>query len=401
MVKKRHSKADRFRRKIRPQTQRQSKRPSLQTEMLEERRLLVTGPQLVAVIPNSGDVLQDGNVLNVAPQQLTLVFNEGQEINGDTLDAIRITRSGGDNLFIPAEATSDLGTDAEVVLKFTAQAGGVSGNGIVIQFTQRDFGGVGGPLVTVEGETISVELNSNLGNPTTAAELVTALNGNLASNALIEVTLDSGSAAAVLGTQTVIPTIQLEGSNTARSATDFNTDGVLVEFIARASGADGNGITVNFDHQDLGNGASPFVETVGSDITVTLNTRAGSESTAEQVVLAVNNAPAASQLVTAKQSVGNLNTDVSTNSVGIPGLVLAGANDVEIIPGYIGVDPDRPNQVIIRFAEPLPDDSYGLDILGIGDNVLTNSLLEPFNCDQDARIEFQIDRGANVLGVVP
>ncbi len=71
----------------------------LQCERLEDRVLLAFGPQLVSVQPNTGDILTEGSVLNIAPQQLTFVFDEGQVIDSDTLDGIRITRSGLDGAF--------------------------------------------------------------------------------------------------------------------------------------------------------------------------------------------------------------------------------------------------------------------------------------------------------------
>ena len=50
-----------------------------------------TGPQLVGIIPNTGSVLTAGDVLNVAPTQLTLQFNQNEQIDPTTLSAITIT----------------------------------------------------------------------------------------------------------------------------------------------------------------------------------------------------------------------------------------------------------------------------------------------------------------------
>jgi len=57
------------------------------------------GPELVAIIPNEGDLLEDGEVLNIAPRELLFRFNEGQTIDPATLDAIQIVRTGGDGIF--------------------------------------------------------------------------------------------------------------------------------------------------------------------------------------------------------------------------------------------------------------------------------------------------------------
>ena len=79
---------------IRSMTQR-----SLNPERLEDRVLLAVGPQLISVQPNFGDVLRDGAIRDIAPQELTFVFDEGQQIDGNTLDGIRLTRAGFDNSF--------------------------------------------------------------------------------------------------------------------------------------------------------------------------------------------------------------------------------------------------------------------------------------------------------------
>jgi len=72
---------------------------SFRPESLEERQLLAVGPQLISIQPNSGNVLSNGVVSNVAPQQLTFVFDESQQIDATSLAGIRITRAGFDNTF--------------------------------------------------------------------------------------------------------------------------------------------------------------------------------------------------------------------------------------------------------------------------------------------------------------
>ncbi len=72
---------------------------ALQQESLEDRVLLAVAPQLISIQPNFGDVLRDGAIRNIAPQELTFVFDESQRIDGDTLDGIRIMRAGFDNSF--------------------------------------------------------------------------------------------------------------------------------------------------------------------------------------------------------------------------------------------------------------------------------------------------------------
>ena len=95
-------------------------------ERLEDRTLMAVGPQLVAVQPNLGDLLLDGAVRDVAPKELTFVFDEGQTINPDTLLGIRVTRAGFDNAFDgvsdviiqPGYAAVDPDRPNEVILRF-------------------------------------------------------------------------------------------------------------------------------------------------------------------------------------------------------------------------------------------------------------------------------------------
>ena len=76
-------------------------------------------------------------------------------------------------------------------------------------------------------------------------------------------------------------------------------------------------------------------------------------------------------------------------------------DDVVIEPGYVGIG-DQENRVVMRFAEKLPDDNYRIDVLGTGDAPLENLDGEPFNDgDSDFQLEFQLDLGAQVAGVVP
>jgi len=77
---------------------RAAERRGLQLERLEDRLLLAIGPQLISIQPNSGNLLQDGAVRDIAPNQLTFVFDEGQVIDASTLAGIRLTRSGFDGV---------------------------------------------------------------------------------------------------------------------------------------------------------------------------------------------------------------------------------------------------------------------------------------------------------------
>ncbi|MCH2129865.1 MAG: MBL fold metallo-hydrolase, partial [Pirellulaceae bacterium] len=75
-------------------------------------------------------------------------------------------------------------------------------------------------------------------------------------------------------------------------------------------------------------------------------------------------------------------------------------NDIVIIPGFIDIG-EFPNEVIIRFADDLPDDRYRITIFGTGATPLVNANGAPLNGGSDQVIEFELDLGAQVISVVP
>ncbi|MEM9828370.1 MAG: peptidase, partial [Planctomycetota bacterium] len=99
-------------------------------ETLESRQLLA-GPQLIGIQPNQGELIEDGTVRDTAPRLLTFRFDEGQQIDPETFDAIQIVRAGGDGQFdprgtvgtndidiVPALVTQGEGGPNEVVVRF-------------------------------------------------------------------------------------------------------------------------------------------------------------------------------------------------------------------------------------------------------------------------------------------
>ncbi|MBX7072480.1 MAG: NF038122 family metalloprotease [Pirellulales bacterium] len=80
---------------------RADKRRSLAVEQFEQRILFAIAPTLVAIQPNEGDVLLDGQVRNIAPRELTFRFDEGQIIDyaTATTNSIQVVGSGGDGVF--------------------------------------------------------------------------------------------------------------------------------------------------------------------------------------------------------------------------------------------------------------------------------------------------------------
>ena len=81
-------KKQQLRRKLLSQVQKKPRNAKpgrdLNIEPLEERQLLA-GAQLIGVQPNDGALLQDGDIRNVAPSDLTFRFDQNQIIDENSL----------------------------------------------------------------------------------------------------------------------------------------------------------------------------------------------------------------------------------------------------------------------------------------------------------------------------
>ena len=85
-------KREQVKRRRRAQKLQKQQRP-LNFETLEARLLLAVGPRLVAIEPNDGSILQDGDVRNESPTGLTFRFLNTDSIDPNTLDGIRVLDS--------------------------------------------------------------------------------------------------------------------------------------------------------------------------------------------------------------------------------------------------------------------------------------------------------------------
>lgn len=63
-----------------------------------EARTLLTGPQVVSVLPNVGGALTANEIRTEAPNEITIVFGDGQNIDPTSLNGIKVTRAT-DGLF--------------------------------------------------------------------------------------------------------------------------------------------------------------------------------------------------------------------------------------------------------------------------------------------------------------
>ncbi|MHC4875658.1 MAG: Ig-like domain-containing protein [Planctomycetota bacterium] len=216
-----------------------------------------------------------------------------------------------------ATATTDYGTASAVTLDYTAVAMGAAGAGITIDVTSDDLGTTGMPSINVIGQTITVTLNNNPGNESTYQDLVDTINGSGPALALITPNLTGNGSLTIPGTTTQATAASNYGT--------FGINGVTVTYTADVAGVAGAGIDVVVQTADLGMGTAPTVSVNGAmdQITVTLNDLAGSESTAQDLIDAINMDGTASALITASLT-GNGAADLGGTITGTPTVTTAG-----------------------------------------------------------------------------
>lgn len=113
--------------------QMQLDRTASRAELLETRTLL-TGPQLVSAIPNVGGPLSPNQVRTEAPNEITLVFGDGQVIDPTSLTGIKVVRAS-DGVFGNA---NDVNFSPLPVANPTLYAGiGDTANKVVLRFAEN------------------------------------------------------------------------------------------------------------------------------------------------------------------------------------------------------------------------------------------------------------------------
>lgn len=80
--------------------------------------------------------------------------------------------------------------------------------------------------------------------------------------------------------------------------------------------------------------------------------------------------------------------------------VIGTPDDVSVVPGFAGIG-KRANEVVVRFAETLPDDNYRITLVGAGAAPIKNDAGEPFHAGRNLTLDFRLDLGALVVAVVP
>ncbi|MFM8401847.1 MAG: hypothetical protein ACKOAH_28810, partial [Pirellula sp.] len=383
-------------------------------ESLETRNLMTTGPQLIGVQPNEGSLIALGasstpTVLQTSPRELVLRFNDGAELDANTLSGIQIKRAGVDGVLSAAYLTTDLGTNGQVVVDFSASLPGQQGNGTEIFFTKssRTVGPAGKPIsypiLSVQGQRINIDVNINPSFKTTANDLVKAMSEDPAVSSLIVTTLLRGFGTTVIAdTVPAGQVLPLLGAGAARASTNFNSGlaNLQAEFVSSGSAAAANGVRIEFTSRSFDSPAPPNVIVSGSTVRIELNSNPRAQTTVGEVIDAVNASTEAQKLVVARLVSGDRLTRIGGNSTSYSPLILTGGDDQLVTPAYIALG-DTKREVIIRFAEALPDDAYLIDIFGTGPFALRNVDGFAFNGGVSRSVRFDLDLGPTIQAVVP
>jgi len=157
------------------------------------------------ILTNDTATNSDDSVIN--PSSVTydevedravLLFESAGERLGDLTGTFRL-RIGTSESAPPvplslspvASVTSDLGTSGDVTVKLTARDDFATA--VRVHVISSDHGGISAPIVSVNGAEITIDLNTNPGNQSTAQQFVDALNANAADFLVGEVTSGLGS----------------------------------------------------------------------------------------------------------------------------------------------------------------------------------------------------------------
>ncbi len=374
-------------------------------EALENRQLMAVGPQLLGIQPNAGSLLENGQILQISPRELVFRFDDPSGISSTSLDGIRIIRSGEDGAFDRASMATDLGSSGQVLVEFYAREPGSVGNGIQVKFSQRSRGDSRLPIVSVSGNVVQVEVNSNPGLETRVEDLLQVFDPaqqTAATNLVYALRLRGSSLTTIGRTVDVAKPVVLTGANSSKITTSFGLDPtVQVRLTSRDSGGAGIGVTVNVTSRDRGGPGSPIVTVNGKTVNVELNSNSRFPTTVQEFVDALNSSDSqSSALVEARQTSGSPVTRIGNVSTSYSPLLLTGVSDLEVTPAYVGLG-DTNREVIMRFAEALPDDKYRIEIIGRGSRALRNVSGQVFNGGIDQAVEFELDLGAQIESIVP
>ena len=418
-----------------------SQKRHLLSQSLEPRQLLA-GPDLLGIEPNvrtipvgtststvqllagSNSTGPVGNfnptVLTSSPRELTFRFDEASGIDPATIGTatnpvgISITRQGDDGRFESARAITDFGTTADpnlprTLMQFRSERPGIAGNGLQVIISAVDRGPSGQPVVITplgSGAGVSLSLNSNATRPATLRDIEQEANRDVngdgrSDNGFIRAISVSGSSVQAVGRSAAFRggsiTVTLSGANAAEATTDLGTgEQVRLRVVADRSGAAGQGTAIQVVRQNRGVPTAPQVSVTGNQIRVVIDSNF--PTTVSSFIDAVESVPAAAALVDFTLEFGSRATNIGSNFAGT--VALTGASDTVVPAGFIGPG-ETPGEIVFRFAEPLPEDVYQVEVFGAGARALRGLDGEAFNDGVDFATQFIVNTPARVLAVVP
>ncbi|MBC8355867.1 MAG: choice-of-anchor L domain-containing protein [Planctomycetes bacterium] len=209
-----------------------------------------------------------------------------------------------------------------------------------------------------------------------------------------------------IGTDEVLPLPPLSSAaGFATTSTDFGTQGA--ESITITASQDfATRVSVEFTKRDFGAAGTPVVSVVGQEISVELNTNAGNESTAQQVVSAINSNAQASQLVTASLAIGTGTTDIATTALATT-LTLTGVGSSFETASKLGTLAGQSQSLVVSAA--IDPQAFALDFPGDEDEPghrdlrpeLQRHFLTDFNADNLDGITTAFYNFENQIGFDP
>lgn len=179
---------------------------------------------------------------------------EGTQFNDTDVHIVAGNATAAGITSLNTTATLTLSDDAtNAALTFTSKLAGNAGNDIAVVFTED----ANAATIAVVGNTISIKTDIAA---TTAADVVTLIEGDAAANALVSVVATNGAS--------LVDDFQNTGQKLNNShkatATEATTNAATISYTAKQAGPDGNDISIVY----TANGANDIVVD-GNTITVT------------------------------------------------------------------------------------------------------------------------------------
>ncbi|MBI2479879.1 MAG: hypothetical protein HYV60_14980, partial [Planctomycetia bacterium] len=152
-------------------------------------------------VQNTDDVVYRPKLIqyNPASDLAVLVFDEPLDQLGSGPGTFRLRIGTDEALPLPplrstagfASATTDFGTQGVESITFTAVDDFATR--VTVAITKRDFGVAGTPVVSVVGQRINIELNTNAGNGSTAQQVINAVRNHTQAAQLVTVARTTGT----------------------------------------------------------------------------------------------------------------------------------------------------------------------------------------------------------------